>query len=405
MPTSPANKKKLPPSKDELKKKHPVSTESDLAYKTENDLTKSIMNGLSDEEKKEILEAWNDKDIKAFNENNVFNPIQPCARKKWDIGCVPKDSTSELKEEENKKTFEKVKQGQTLDREYDITVEKKLPNNKKKFVKETKVRAGKNVKIDYAKILKWEGGNPSKAYVPWTTVWKKTTVDIGEAGSSHKKEFWLPDITRSQIKGSPVRAVPPLGNNGNNSGVTVGIGVDLGSKNDETYRRALIKANKESGILTNPEDVARLADKLKPYYGNKRLDACNALRKNPLDLKPEEVSLLNYESLMSHTDKAISNYEKMTGKSWNDLSEQEQTLLLSQTYHHGTMPAKLAVAVGNKEEDKVLALLKGNRKNKAEEREHDYMNDSYNFIYKLENIKLLPEHEKFELLKRMGNTA
>nr|GFD49109.1 hypothetical protein [Tanacetum cinerariifolium] len=118
------------------------------------------------------------------------------------------------------------------------------------------------------------------------------------------------------------------------------------------------------------EEAGQLADKLKPYYGLKRTEACQALRKTPLDLTKKEESLVNYESFMTHTDEAISQYSSATGKEWGDLSEQEQTLLFSQKYHHGSMKPSLATAVENGDSTTVLSKIKG-------EREYAYMKAYY----------------------------
>lgn len=156
---------------------------------------------------------------------------------------------------------------------------------------------------------------------------------------------------------------------GNSSGVTIGTGVDLGAQDREDHAEALRAAAKESGLLSDA-DTEKLIAKLKPYYGLKRTDACQFLRKNPLTLTQAETDLVNLVSLSDYTKKAIKEYEKKTGKKWNDLSEEEQTLLLSQRYHHGHIEDKLAKDVGNGSSDNVLKDLKG-------ERERGYMDKYY----------------------------
>lgn len=147
---------------------------------------------------------------------------------------------------------------------------------------------------------------------------------------------------------------------GNRSGVTVGSGVDLGQKKDAEYRSGLAKVAKNKRFHT-PEEATALSDKLKPYMGLTRTDACQYLRRNPLTLTNEDLDFMNYQSFMDHTDKASSGYEKATGKKWDDLSKEEQTAIFSYVYQHGSMDADIYRAFGDYDKEKVLTKLSGER--------------------------------------------
>ena len=296
---------------------------------------------MSEGEKAEILDV-----AKRKGKGIVVNDaIQPCVKKKKPrvLNCVPGDPAH--KSSVSQDTKDAVKKAQ---------------EDKRKAQKTTDL-------IDYGKVTDWEGGSFDRGYVPWGPKLEATTKDIGEPDWPHKVTMLLPDTAHNKAPGQSVASL--TGMRGNNSGVTIGAGVDLGAKRETDYRASLEESAKNSGLMTQ-EEADQLADKLKPYYGLKRTEACQALRKTPLDLTKKEESLVNYESFMTHTDEAIRQYKKATGKEWGDLSEQEQTLLFSQKYHHGSMKPSLATAVGDSDSAAVLRDIKG-------EREYSYIKSYY----------------------------
>ena len=295
---------------------------------------------LSDGEKAEVLDV-----AKRNGKGIVVNDtIQPCVKKKKPkvLNCVPGDPAH--KSSVSQDTKDAVKKAQ---------------EDKRKAQKTTDL-------IDYGKVTDWEGGSFDRGYVPWGPKLEAATKDIGEPDRPHNVTMLLPNTAHNKAPGQSVASL--TGMKGNNSGVTVGAGVDLGAKDGE-YSKSLKASAKSSGLMTE-EEAGQLADKLKPYYGLKRTEACQALRKTPLDLTKQEESLVNYESFMTHTDEAIRQYKKATEKEWGNLSEQEQTLLFSQKYHHGSMKKALATAVGDGDSAAVLRDIKG-------EREYSYMKAYY----------------------------
>lgn len=296
---------------------------------------------LSDGEKEEVLDV-----AKRNGKGIVVNDtIQPCVKKKKPkvLNCVPGDPAH--KSSVSQDTRDAVKKAQ---------------EDKRKAQKTTDL-------IDYGKVTDWEGGSYDRGYVPWGPKLEAATKDIGEPNRPHKVTIFVPNTAHNKAPGQSVASL--TGMKGNNSGVTIGAGVDLGAKAEAGYRTSLKKSAKSSGLMTE-EEADQLADKLKPYYGLKRTEACQALRKNPLNLTKKEESLVNYESFMTHTDEALRQYKINTKKEWGDLSEQEQTLLFSQKYHHGSMKKTLAIAVGDGDSATVLRDIKG-------EREYSYMKAYY----------------------------
>jgi len=305
-------------------------------------INKEWKDKLTDAEEAEVLDVVA-RQGKALVVEGV---IQPCAKKRRPKGldCVPGDPKK------------------------NTGVSQQAADAVIKAQEEKRKTDGTKVRIDYRKVgNEWEGGSYTQGYVPWGPKLEAVQKDIGEPGKPHLVTMFIPNTAHNIATSQKTKSL--TGRSGNNSGVTVGAGVDFGSKDDETYRASLKKAAKNSSLLTEAE-ADQLADKLKPYYGLKRTEACQALRKTPLQLSQKEVDLLNYESFSSHTDGVIKAYENATKKKWGDLSEQEQTTLFAQKYHHGHITGAMAKAVGGYEPDKVLKQLQG-------EREYGYMKAYY----------------------------
>lgn len=133
--------------------------------------------------------------------------------------------------------------------------------------------------IDFAQLSSWEGGSFTKGYVPWKP--------------THKK---------------------------NNSGVTVGSGVDLGS------------------IGTKLDNVSpELREKLNKYDGLTKQKACNELANNPLTITEEEAKELDgavkkefAQSVQNDWDNRINANQK-----FEELTKQQQTVILSRAYQQG----------------------------------------------------------------------
>lgn len=104
------------------------------------------------------------------------------------------------------------------------------------------------------------------------------------------------------------------------SGVTVGTGVDLGSK-DRNYFRYL------------GDDA--LVDKLEPYFGKKRASAVAALKEKPLTLTADEVKKLDTYVKKIEFRTLKNRWNKDSAVKWEDLSEGKATAVASVYYQYG----------------------------------------------------------------------
>ena len=111
-----------------------------------------------------------------------------------------------------------------------------------------------------------------------------------------------------------------------NSGVTIGTGVDLKMKNAEFLE-----------TLKVPLDIIEV---LEPYFGLKGEEAGKYLKDNPLVLSPVDIKILDEAIQKYHANKIKSDYEKDSGKSWSDLTSNQQTVITSVGFQYGNMEHK-----------------------------------------------------------------
>ena len=139
----------------------------------------------------------------------------------------------------------------------------------------------------------------------------------------------LPNESNSQINWNFIEDLEGNLNIGHqpseNSGVTIGSGFDL-------------KGKQESDLKDMGFDVD-LIDKLKPYLGLTGADAATAIETNNLMLSPEETSRVNRLSKKYYTDYIIDQYES-TGKKFNKLSPEQQTVIMSVGYQYGNLKTR-----------------------------------------------------------------
>jgi len=103
------------------------------------------------------------------------------------------------------------------------------------------------------------------------------------------------------------------------SGVTVGTGVDLGSKNEEYFK------DLEPSIL----------NKLKPHFGKKREEAQKSLEENPFSLTEEEALALDNFVKAKEFNVLKKRWDKDSEISWDDLTTNQATAIASVYYQHG----------------------------------------------------------------------
>lgn len=185
-------------------------------------------------------------------------------------------------------------------------------------------------------------------------------------------------------KKTPAKNTPRLaGDNGkkphNKSGVTIGIGVDLGQDAAPNFFEKMKRRNLGAQKITDVELVA-LHEKISPYFQIFGGEACQLLHEHPLVLTAKESHFLNKvahdEALNSTIHKYQSIANRNGAKKFTDLTVEEQTALLSNTYQHGTTNSKLITAIINKNireipldlRERPYLLASMNRKNKKKEK-------------------------------------
>lgn len=113
--------------------------------------------------------------------------------------------------------------------------------------------------------------------------------------------------------------IPPKGN----SGITIGIGVDIGHMNPDK--------------LNIPQ---HMKDILRPYFRLKEDVARYALLSNPFKLTKEEVDLLSMAAIQLHLDELIRWFNAESDVKFDELTLNQRTVLLSIKYHYGNPPRR-----------------------------------------------------------------
>lgn len=113
--------------------------------------------------------------------------------------------------------------------------------------------------------------------------------------------------------------IPPKGN----SGVTIGIGVDIGNLNPDR--------------LDLPESIR---DKLRPYFRFKEDNARYALIAKPLELSREEVDLISMAAIELHLNELIAWFNRDSSVTFDSLTLNQRTVLLSIKYQYGNPPRR-----------------------------------------------------------------
>ena len=122
-------------------------------------------------------------------------------------------------------------------------------------------------------------------------------------------------------KGKQIGYVPvdDKGNIIGKSGVTIGTGVDLGTKDKKFF--------------TDMNISEELITKLEPFLKLKGGDAL--LQAEKLRLSENEVKELDTAIKNKYTKDIINKYEKDSGKNFEDLSSEQQTVITSVAFQHG----------------------------------------------------------------------
>ena len=139
----------------------------------------------------------------------------------------------------------------------------------------------------------------------------------------------LPNESNSQINWNFIEKLEGNLNYGHqpskNSGVTIGSGFDLKGKTESDLK----------DMNFDPD----LIDIFKPYLGLTGDEAAAAIKNNNLVLNPEQTSKVNRLSKKYYTDYIIDQYES-TGKKFNKLSPEQQTVIMSVGYQYGNLKTR-----------------------------------------------------------------
>jgi len=124
----------------------------------------------------------------------------------------------------------------------------------------------------------------------------------------------------SELEGAAIKVGYVPDADSSQSGVTIGTGFDLGSK-DEDFMTSI-------GVSQN------ITDKLKPFFSLKGAEAAKVA--NKLQLDDSEVKELDQASKNYYANKIIEKYEHDSGKSFDDLSSEQQTVITSVGFQYGS---------------------------------------------------------------------
>lgn len=139
----------------------------------------------------------------------------------------------------------------------------------------------------------------SKSLKDETTCINGSFVSEAEGGS-----YMSPYVPWGPISGMNKKDGTPVLTAGNSSGVTIGTGVDLGAvKDSDAYLERLEKV----GVSQETRD------RLKPFLGKKKADACQALREakkdGPLVLPSKDVELIDLDAMQSRVPQLKSQFK------------------------------------------------------------------------------------------------
>lgn len=181
----------------------------------------------------------------------------------------------------------------------------------------------------------------------------------------------------------------------NRSGVTIGVGVDLGQQAPEAYKDRL----RNFGIKQE------LIAKLEPYMGLIRGQAIEKLKEKPLSLSKQEVEQIVAEMKNEMLKGLIREYKDLTKdiknhREFKELAIQEQTILFSRKWQNGNLqnPASKAIAKSlslGLVQDALDKLVPENYpgQGKRINKEHDYL-ETWTQCIHLERHKVKPEGQE-----------
>lgn len=182
----------------------------------------------------------------------------------------------------------------------------------------------------------------------------------------------------------------------NRSGVTIGVGVDLGQQAPEAYKDRL----RNFGIKQE-----LIIAKLEPYMGLIRGQAIEKLKEKPLSLSKQEVEQVVAEMKNEMLKDLAREYKDLTKdikkhREFKELAIEEQTILFSRKWQNGNLqiPASKAIAKSfslGLVRDALDKLAPANYpgQEKRINKEHDYLEAWLSCIHE-ERHKVKPEGQE-----------
>ena len=181
----------------------------------------------------------------------------------------------------------------------------------------------------------------------------------------------------------------------NRSGVTIGVGVDLGQQAPEAYKDRL----RNFGIKQE------LIAKLEPYMGLIRGQAIEKLKEKPLSLSKQEVEQIVAEMKNEMLKDLVREYDRLTEKiegrrEFKDLAIQEQTILFSRKWQNGSLKPAASQSIAQSfslglVQDALDKLVPENYPGQGKQinKEHDYLEAWIQCIH-IERHKVKPEGQE-----------
>ena len=127
------------------------------------------------------------------------------------------------------------------------------------------------------------------------------------------------------VEGFTTRGVIPRQNGEilGQSGVTIGVGIDLGQQDEKNLRLAQV-----------PDEII---DKVKPYLGLRKEKAYEQMKQKPLRLSPEEAEVLSMKIIDYNDDKLENLFTEEAGVPFHSLPEEAQTVVRSVGHQYGDL--------------------------------------------------------------------
>lgn len=181
----------------------------------------------------------------------------------------------------------------------------------------------------------------------------------------------------------------------NRSGVTIGVGVDLGQQAPEAYKDRL----RNFGIKQE------LIAKLEPYMGLIRGQAIEKLKEKPLSLSKQEVEQIVAEMKNEMLKDLIEKYDTLTKdikghRQFTKLAIEEQTILFSRKWQNGSLRPAASQSIARSfslglVRDALDKLVPANYpgQEKRIDKEHDYLEAWLSCIHE-ERHKVKPEGQE-----------